>query len=272
MAYDNRMMTYEIIDPITKKVRGRTRINPRLSSFALAITFVTVPTSGSISASPNGRLNSQASIEIQKSKDLELIDTIIKKYPNMLVDKEIITHEVVGGDSLTKLAKDYGTTINRIKELNNRKDNNIYYKEKLTIEKVTPKSDVDKTIALLETYINDYVFSSEYARASRGEIKSFKEQQDLFYKNLYGQSNGPDIDLTSVFGMNINVNAIYNASDKSEEAKINYINGLNAVYALIQEKVNLDGSVKYIIPFEEYSTYVKKGSINSLDYTTTKKM
>ena len=262
MTYDNRMRTFEILDPNTKQSKGRARVNPRLVSFGLAITFITTAAVGTIHTVSSNDTKKPDVIDTKTNEDLELINKIIKSHKDMLVDKEKINYEVEWEDSLYSLASKFNTTIDRIKELNNRDGNTIYYKENLIIEKVTPKNELDQSIALLETYINDYVFNSQYARIARGEVETSMEQRSLFYYNLYGSTNAPDVDPQSIFGMNMDAYAKYHESAQNEEDKTNYINKLNGICVEIQDKINI--GINYIMPFAEYETLVKNNNTKTM--------
>ena len=66
------------------------------------------------------------------SKNSEKLDNISTSNSNT---NSIITYKVVKGDTLTKIAKKYGTTINKLKTLNNIKNANLIYVGQILIIK-----------------------------------------------------------------------------------------------------------------------------------------
>ena len=267
MAYDNRMRIFEVVDPKTKKVKAKVRLNPRIVSFALAITLASGVGIGAAKIQDKAREKDQEIVNEYESEDKRLINSIIGKYPNILVNKEIIDHVVGADDTLLRIAERYGTTVERIKEINNRNTDTIYYKETLKVEHVTPKEELDKNIALLETYINSYIFKSEYAKIARGEVESDNNKQSTFFESLYGKSTRTDIDPNSIFGMTANAYTIFNESDKGVEAKTAYVNALNSIYGEIENRVNLNGYAKYVLSLDEYENLVTSGHVQTVIIT-----
>lgn len=190
------------------------------------------------------------SITLERNK--EEIEQIISTKPNILKDISLVSYEVELGDSMSYLAEMTGNTVKRLNILNNMSSDDLLVAgSTIKLEVLEDKQGLDKEIACLESYFEDYLLRSATA-------KEFRNQ-------FFGTGNDETIDAKSVEGMYINLSMNFHdklktqGSNITEEDKHYYIESLMALEHNTANLINRNNK-EVMTPYEKYKIYLENGT------------
>lgn len=236
------------------------RVFSRLAAFAMAITLIHT----NFVAQTDKSKNEEATFvtgDFQKDKDL--IATILEEKPYILKNVVDTSYTVKEGDTLASIANEFGITPDRIRYLNNLKeDAELYTGGSLKVQKVTDKEGDDELVAALESYFYDYVFKSPAALIASSK-NSKNSTQAGYYKNIiFGSPKSEaDVDPASIYGRYILAYIAYHDGklEHKEEETAAYIQALATLAVDLEDALNLHNTLSIIAPFERYKSILKNG-------------
>lgn len=195
-----------------------------------------------------------------EDRNLALIESIIKQNPHILYDVHMDTYEIQLGDTLGGIAEKCGNALKRICSLNGiDSKKTIYPGTELKVEIIKEKSELDKKIASLESYLDNYVFSSPIAVAAKAQSEDQNNQLAYYRTVLYGSPQKfAKLDPSSYYGMYFtNYLKFHESTEHSEEEKLAYVTSLMGIATDLETKLNLNGTVEMIVPYETYYIYLQ---------------
>lgn len=237
------------------------KVNTRLLACTAFLGFSLVATgiSGVLKNSKPEVSKSNSVIDFE-SEDIKVIDRIINSNPNMISYKETISYTVSYGDSLSEIAEKFGTTVNRIQDLNKTilsQSRSLQPGTVLNVEKYVSLSDLDREINILKSYVFDYILGeSVVSKIASGHEGT--EKQSAYYKSvIYGNEADGKVDVGSIYGKAISAySAFYDdGREITEERKVKFLKELQDIQDEIEKKINFDGNARMVIPYAEYETY-----------------
>ncbi len=198
----------------------------------------------------NGSVAFDVTSEEEILRNKRQIQHIIDNKPNILKNVKIENYEVEYGDSLGYLAEKTGNTIGRLCELNNISRNDFLCQgQRIKLEVLTDKNEVEKELAGLESYFEDYLFNSPVVIEHFGQF--------------FGVKEGEDIDPSSIKG--IYMNKYKRFHDKievgiTEEDKKEYVESLLILVGQVDDFIRLYG-LENVSPYSKYKIYLANGTI-----------
>lgn len=272
---DNRTKLYDATytDKKGEKHSLHVRVNPRLVALFLSLTLVASTSACKIVNSKGENAPKKVHEITFEEEDIKAIEEIIKNYPEMLSHKELITHAVLSGENLSVIAEMYGTTVKDIQELNKdilSSDGILQIGTNLKVEKSENLAPEDALINVLESYIYDYFLGCSHISKTVNN-NEINDKQISVYKNaIYGEGKDQEIDSHSIYGHAIRAYATYHDEEiePTKERKETYINALQGIVKEIEQKINMGGNARVVIPYSEYENYCyNKSTEHQVSYT-----
>lgn len=197
----------------------------------------------------NGSVAFDATSEEEVSRNKRQIQHIIDNKPHILKNVTTEKYEVEYGDSLGYLAEKTGNTISRICELNNISKNDVLYQgQRIKLEILTDKNEVEKELAGLESYFEDYLFNSPVIIEHFGQF--------------FGVKEGVEAEPSSIKGIYMNKYNSFHAKIEegiTVEDKKEYVESLLILVGQVDDFIKLYG-LENVTPYNMYKVYLENGT------------
>lgn len=242
------------------------KVSTRLSAFVLAMSLLSG--CGTVVNRQVASNTDKLSYETTTPDgDLDIIAKIVKE--NASSHDEIVeeTYVVQPGDTLGKISTKFGISVEELCAINGIEDmNKIFVGDKVKIRHAKELSELDKQIACIESYFQDYLFESHLAKQVR--FTDDKQSSSLFYKSvLFGNPEGEDP--TCIYSIYTKYYLAFHENEDvvGDDDKKTYYSNLKDLASYSESQLNFNGELKNIVPFEEYLGYMTGTMIIDINKT-----